>query len=92
MGFALATGPVARMTSPKGPKVVVCDFAGNAVFLGQCARLAEQSGFRKAARERPDHRFWRSAKQLNDEADRVPFTRPILLPFPLGNNPFFTQF
>jgi hypothetical protein len=70
----LAMGPELRMTSPKGPKVVVRDFAGKGVFTGLYARFAEQPIFRKGARERPGRRFWRWAKQLNEEADRVPFT------------------
>jgi hypothetical protein len=92
MGLALAMGPVWRMTSPKGPKGVVRDFAGTGVFVGLLARFAEQSVFRKTRRERPGRRSWRSGQQLNEEADRIPFTRPILLPLPPGNNPFFQAF
>ena len=85
----LALGPVARMTSPKGPSLVVREFAGSGLFTGQYARLVEQPVFRKMRRERPDRRSWRSGQQLNQEADRVPFTKPILRLSPPGNNPFF---
>ena len=91
-GFTFAIGPVALMTSPKGPKVVVRTLAGTGVFTGQYARFAEQPVFRKTRWERPDRRSWRSGQQLNDEADRVPFTGPILLPLAPGNNPFFQAF
>jgi hypothetical protein len=92
MGLTLAIGPVALMTSPKGPKVVVRDFAGKAVFVGQYALFPPAAVFRKMRREQPGRRFWRSGQQLNEEADRVPFTRPILLPLAPGNNPFFQAF
>jgi hypothetical protein len=91
-GLALAIGPVWRMTSPKGSSLVVREFAGSGLFTGQYARFAEQAVFRKMRRERPDRLSWRSGQQLNEEADRVPFTEPILLPLPPGNNPFFMLF
>jgi len=98
MGLTLAIDPVARMSSPKGPKVVVREFAGKGVFVGQHARFAGQAFFRKAPRVRlgrwpvacPGGRSWRSAKQPNVEPDRIPFTRPMLWLLPSGNNPFFT--
>lgn len=39
--LALAIGPVERITSPKGPKVVVRTLAGTGVFTGLYARFAE---------------------------------------------------
>jgi hypothetical protein len=97
MGLTLAIDPVARMSSPKGPKVVVREFAGKGVYVGQHARFAGQAFFRKAPRVRlgrwpvacPGGRSWRSAKQPNVEPDRIPFTRPIFRLLPSGNNPFF---
>jgi len=45
-----AIGPVERNDFPEGPKVVVRNFAGMALFIGQYARFAEQAVFRKGAR------------------------------------------
>ena len=80
------------MTSPKGPKVVVRTFAGTGVFTGQYALFPQAGVFRKMRWERPGRRSWRSGQQLNEEADRVPVTEPILLPLAPGNNPFFQAF
>ena len=40
MGLALVIGPVALMTSPKGPKVAVRDFPVKGVVSRQYARFA----------------------------------------------------
>jgi len=98
-GLAAAVAPLVRITSPKGPKLVVRDFAGSGLFTGQYARFAQQAVFRKVLRERsgrrqtgsPGRRSRRSVQQLKEDAGTVPFTGADCVTFRAGRQAPFTR-